>query len=55
MPNFQLSRGEIYVANFIPPANGASLGIYLFKNGLFCQEGANKSRSITQTCKLLGK
>ena len=28
---FKLSRGEIYVANFIP-ANGASLGSYLVKN-----------------------
>ena len=25
---FQFSRGEICVANFIAPANGASLGIY---------------------------
>ena len=26
--NVKLSRGEICVANLIPPANGASLGIY---------------------------
>ena len=25
---YQLSRGEIFVANFIPPANGASQGNY---------------------------
>ena len=24
----KLSRGEIFLANFIPPANGASLGCY---------------------------
>ena len=30
------SRGEICVENFILPANGASLGSYLVKNGLFC-------------------
>ena len=29
--NSQLSRGEIRVANFIPPANGASLDSYLVK------------------------
>ena len=28
--------GEMCVANFIPPANGASLGSYLVKNCLFC-------------------
>ena len=27
--NTKLSRGEICVANFIPPANGASLGSFL--------------------------
>ena len=27
----ELSGGEICVANFIPPANGASLGSYLAK------------------------
>ena len=32
----KLSRDEICVANFIPPANGASLGSYLVKNWLFC-------------------
>ena len=30
-----LSRGEICVANFISPANGASLGSYLSKNCCF--------------------
>ena len=30
-----LDRGEICEANFIPPANGASLGSYLSKNGCF--------------------
>ena len=38
MPNLvhsQLSRGEICVVKFIPPANGASLGSYLSKNGCF--------------------
>ena len=29
---YKLSRCEICVANFIPPANGASLGSYLVKN-----------------------
>ena len=28
---FKLSRGEICVANFIPPVNGVSLGSYLVK------------------------
>ena len=28
LKNEQLSRGEICVENFIPPANGASLGFY---------------------------
>ena len=28
----KLSRGEICVANFIPPANGASLGRFFVKN-----------------------
>ena len=32
----KLSRGEICVENFILHANGASLGSYLVKNGLFC-------------------
>ena len=27
-PHLELSRGEICVANFIPPANGARLGKY---------------------------
>ena len=31
---YQLSRDEICVANFIPPAIGASLGSYLVKNAL---------------------
>ena len=26
----KLIRGEIYVSNFIPPANGASLGCYFY-------------------------
>ena len=30
----KLSRGEICVANFIPPANGASLGSYFFVKNL---------------------
>ena len=33
-PLFKLGRGEIFVANFIPP-DGASLGSYLSKNGCF--------------------
>ena len=28
----ELSRGEICAGNFIPPANGESLGSYLVKN-----------------------
>ena len=28
---YKLSRGEICVANFIPPTNGASQGSYLVK------------------------
>ena len=36
--NKKLSRGEICLANFIPPANGASLGRFFVKkskNGCF--------------------
>ena len=28
----KLIRGEIYVLNFIPPVNGASLGCYYYVN-----------------------
>ena len=31
----QLRRGDICAANFIPPANGTSLGCYFVKNWLF--------------------
>ena len=40
---YKLSRGEICLANFIPPANGVSVGSYLVKNGLFCQKGQTKT------------
>ena len=33
------------MANFIPPANGASLGSYLFKNGFFGQKQAKWGQS----------
>ena len=33
LTKYKLSRGDICVANFIPPANGASLSRYLVKNG----------------------
>ena len=36
----QLSRGEIFVANFIPPANGARLGNCLVPKMLF-EHGGN--------------
>ena len=34
------------------PANGASLGSYLFKNWLFCRKGKNRLTKIAQAAKL---
>ena len=48
----KLSRGEICVANFIPPANGVSQGSYLVKYGLLCQKGYKQAYKITLAAKL---
>ena len=52
---FKLSRGEICVANLIPPTNGASQVIFSeqkFQKWLFLsQKQANNNCGGTQTCK----
>ena len=51
----QLSRGEICVANFIPPANGASQANYFLpkshKLAAFKEKQAYKNSSVSQACK----
>ena len=52
----QLSRGEICVANFIPPGNGAIQGNYFLpksqKLAVFEEMQAYKNSSGNQSCKL---
>ena len=55
---YKLSRVEICVANFTPPANDVSLGSYLIKNEFFSQKGwkqADQNSSGSQTYKPLLK
>jgi hypothetical protein len=42
----KLSRGEICVANFIPPANGANQGSYVMQKADF---GAKSNNRLTKT------
>ena len=48
----ELRRGKICFANFIPPANGGSLGSYLVKIDFYVKKDKSRLTKIAQAAKL---